>query len=144
MPETRDFLVKQCKQEGVDLKSFFKHQINGTEVITIQWVGVEPDGTTETHEPKVMTDAEITADSYSISSKTLTDFLEQKMKQLAKEQIVLAVINDLPNRMNLLQQSAIPEDKKLSLIQRYQTSDDRQFSKSLGELLELQKRRKEI
>ena len=144
MPETRDFLINQCKQEGMDLKSFLKHQTNGTEVITIQWIGVEPDGTTETHQPTIMTDEEITAESYSISSKTLTDFLEHKLKQLAKEQIVLAVINDLPNRMNLLQQSAIPEDKKLSLIQRYRTADERQFSKSLGELLELQKRRKEI
>jgi len=144
MPVTRDFLINQCKQEGVDLKSFLKHQITGTEVITIQWVGVEPDGTTETHQPTIMTDEEITAESYSISSKTHTDLLEHKLKQLAKEQIVLAVINDLPNRMNLLQQSAIPEDKKLSLIQRYRTADDRQFSKSLGELLELQKRRKEI
>lgn len=137
-------MINQCKQEGIDLKSFLKHQINGTEVVTIQWVGVNPDGTTETHEPETLTDDEITAEATSISSQMLTDFLENKLKQLAKEQIVLAIIKDLPNRINLLKQSAMPDEKKLSLLQRYRTADERQFSKTLWELLELQKRRKDV
>jgi len=38
----------------------------------------------------------------------------------------------------------MPDEKKLSLLQRYRTADERQFSKTLGELLELQKRRKNV
>ena len=144
MPQTREFVINQCKQEGIDLKSFLKHQINGTEVFTIQWVGVKPDGTTVTYESDAITYDEITAEAASISSQMLTEFLENKLKQLAKEQIVMAVIKDLPNRINLLQQSAMPDEKKLSLLQRYRTADERQFSKTLGELLELQKRRKDV
>jgi len=43
-----------------------------------------------------------------------------------------------------MQEAAMPDTQKLSLVQRYRTADERQFSKTLGELLELQKRRNDI
>jgi len=43
-----------------------------------------------------------------------------------------------------MQEAAMPDIQKLSLVQRYRTSDERQFFKTLGELFELQKRRNDV
>ena len=52
------------------------------------------------------------------------------------------ILQDLEQRIQQIKDAAIPDTQKLVLIQRYRTADERQFSKTLGELLELQKRRK--
>ena len=52
------------------------------------------------------------------------------------------MVKNLEVRSQQVKDAAMPDTQKLSLIQRYRTADERQFSKTLGELLELQKRRK--
>jgi len=54
------------------------------------------------------------------------------------------VLKDIDQRTQQIKDAAMPDTQKLSLIQRYRTADERQFSKTLGELLELQKRRKTV
>jgi len=54
------------------------------------------------------------------------------------------ILKDLEKRMRQMQEAAIPDTQKLILVQRYRTADERQFSKTLGELFELQKRRNDI
>jgi len=57
---------------------------------------------------------------------------------------VQTVLRDSTKRSQQLKDAAIPDTQKLNLVQRYRTADERQFSKTLGELLELQKRRKTV
>ena len=47
------------------------------------------------------------------------------------------VLKDIDHRTQQIKDAAMPDTQKLSLIQRYRTADERQFSKSLGELLKL-------
>ena len=54
------------------------------------------------------------------------------------------VLKDIDQRTQQIKDAAMPDTQKLSLIQRYRTADERQFSKTVGELLELQKRRKTV
>ena len=63
---------------------------------------------------------------------------------LAKDLQVQFILKDLDKRTQQIKEAAIPDTQKRSLVQRYRTADERQFSKTLGELLELQKRRNTI
>ena len=69
-------------------------------------------------------------------------YLDLLANSLAKDLQVQFILKDLDKRTQQIKDAAIPDTKKLGLVQRYRTADERQFSKTLGELLELQKRRK--
>ena len=71
-------------------------------------------------------------------------YLEKLSDSLARDLQVQYILKDLDKRTQLIKDATIPDTQKLSLVQRYRTADERQFSKTLGELLELQKRRNTI
>ncbi len=71
-------------------------------------------------------------------------YLDKLADSLAKDLQVQFILKDLDKRTQQIKDAAIPDTQKLSLVQRYRTADERQFSKTLGELLELQKRRNNI
>jgi len=87
---------------------------------------------------------EITKDAYKIPSSSLQKYFDKLAHNLAKDLQVQDILKDLDQRTQQIKDAAIPDTQKLSLIQRYRTADERQFSKTLGELLELQKRRQSI
>jgi hypothetical protein len=71
-------------------------------------------------------------------------YLDKLADSLAKDLQVQYILKDLDKRTQQIKDAVIPDTQKLSLVQRYRTADERQFSKTLGELLELQKRRNNI
>ena len=71
-------------------------------------------------------------------------YLDLLANSLAKDLQVQFILKDLDKRTQQIKDAAIPDTQKLSLVQRYRTADERQFSKTLGELLELQKRRQSV
>ena len=71
-------------------------------------------------------------------------YLDKLADSLAKDLQVQFILKDLDKRTQQIKDAAIPDTQKLSLVQRYRTADERQFSKTLGELLELQKRRQSV
>ena len=75
---------------------------------------------------------------------SLQDYLDKLAFSLAQDLQVQLILKDLEGRTQQIKDAALPDTNKLSLIQRYRTADERQFSKTLGELLELQKRRNNI
>jgi len=77
-----------------------------------------------------------------IKSAPLQQYLEQLTVALDSELSIQIMVKNLEVRSQQVKDAAMPDTQKLSLIQRYRTADERQFSKTLGELLELQKRRK--
>jgi len=82
--------------------------------------------------------------AHKISSSSLQKYLDNLAHNITKDLQVQYILKDLDQRTQQIKDAAIPDTQKLSLIQRYRTADERQFSKTLGELLELQKRRKTI
>ena len=83
-------------------------------------------------------------DIQKIKSSALQEYLEIVVHRLAKDIQVQYILKDLDKRTQQIKDAALPDTQKLSLIQRYRTADERQFSKTLGELLELQKIRNNI
>ena len=79
-----------------------------------------------------------------LQSYSLQQYFNKLIHSLAKDTQVQLILANLEPRIQQIKDAAIPDTQKLGLIQRYRTADERQFSKTLGELLELQKRRKSV
>ena len=87
---------------------------------------------------------EIVKGAQNISSYSLQKYLGKLAHNLAKDTQTQFILKNLEPRIQQIKDAAIPDTQKLNLVQRYRTADERQFSKTLGELLELQKRRKSV
>ena len=140
MPMIADYIIKKCTYEQLKIIDFISRETGQAGNIKITIVGVRADGQKERISPPIV---EITKDAHKIPSSSLQKYFDKLAHNLAKDLQVQDILKDLDQRTQQIKDAAIPDTQKLSLIQRYRTSDERQFSKTLGELLELQKRRKE-
>ena len=143
MPLTAKHTMNECLNHNVSLDVFIAEESSQLNVMKVILVGAEDKDTEGTNNP-TLTTLEITKNSESIKSSDLCKYLDTLSQDLAKDLQIQTVLKNLDTRVQQVKNSAIPDPQKLSLVQRYRTADERQLSKTLGELLELQKRRNEI
>jgi len=139
MPRTSDYIINKCVIENIDLYEYISKETGKSSNIKIEIIGAGESSTEE-----LLTTEDILKDTKKIKSSALQEYLEIVVHRLAKDIQVQYILKDLDKRTQQIRDAAIPDTQKLSLVQRYRTADERQFSKTLGELLELQKRRSTI
>ena len=132
MPMVESYINKKCAEEDLDLYSFIFREtddsINLNKKVIL--LGVPS--------PEI----EVIHDPNKIQSTLLQRYLEQLSRNLGSDIQAQMTLNNVEKRSQQVKDAAIPNAQELNLIQRYRTANERQFSKTLGELLELQKRRK--
>jgi len=139
MPMTKNYIVEKCTEKNQNLCEHINENDNPHN-LTVRIISVgDP-----LYDDNFLSKKEITKDINKIKSACLQQYLEQLTVELDSELSVQIMIKNLEARSQQIKDAAMPDTKKLNLIQRYRTADERQFSKTLGELLELQKRRKTI
>ena len=141
MPITASHILRKCIDENINLYDFFSREINQSADQIIKIVLVEE---YRPGENMPLPTAETVEGALKISPSSLQQYLSKLVRSLIKGLKGQRVLEGLDRRIQQIKDAAMPDTKKLSLIQRYRTADDRQFSKTLGELLELQKRRNSI
>ncbi len=139
MPMAASYIIDKCIEEDLDLCNFIHREDNNHNNVRV--IIVDSD---KSSNESLLSGEEITKDSNKIRSTSLQLYLEQLSRNLGSDIKAHMMINDLEKRSQQVKDAAMPDTQKLSLIQRYRTADERQFSKTLGELLELQKRRKTV
>ena len=141
MPVAANYIINKCTGERLNLCDFISRETgqsrNTIVRLIVKWED-DPD------ESAPLSIEEITENSHKISSTSMQKYLEKLTDSLAKDLQVQFILKDLDKRTQQIKDAAIPDTQKLSLVQRYRTADERQFSKTLGELLELQKRRQSV
>ena len=139
---TAKHLIQECLDNNIRLHNFITKGSSQSNVMKIIIVGAgEDDDIEENTNNPILTASEITESSKDIKSSDLHKYLDSLSQTLIKDLQVQTVLKDLDKRIQQIKNSAIPNTQKLSLVQRYRTADERQFSKTLGELFEVQKRR---
>ena len=132
MPMVESYINKKCAEEDLDLYSFIFREtddsINLNKKVIL--LGVPSPEIEVIHGPN------------KIQSTLLQRYLEQLSRNLGSDIQAQMTLNNVEKRSQKVKDAAIPNAQELNLIQRYRTANERQFSKTLGELLELQKRRK--
>ena len=139
MPMVKAYIIDKCTEENLDLYDFILREGVHSGPITIRLVS-----SGDPEDDKPLTEEEITKDITTIKSTSFQLYLENLSKTLDRDTRAQKILINLKERTQQVKEAAMPDTQKLGLIQRYRTADERQFSKTLGELLELQKRRKTI
>ena len=139
MPMVKAYIIDKCTEENLDLYDFILREGVHSRPITIRLVS-----SGDPEDDKPLTEEEITKDITTIKSTSFQLYLENLSKTLDRDTRAQKILINLKERTHQVKEAAMPDTQKLGLIQRYRTADERQFSKTLGELLELQKRRKTI
>jgi len=140
MPTVKTYIIDKCAEEDLDLYDFIHREgEDRSGPITIRFVSP---GDSIDDEP--LSKEKVTKDIAKIKSTSLQLYLKQLSENLISDIKTQTMLDNLEKRSQQVKDAAMPDSQKLSLIQRYRTADERQFSKTLGELLELQKRRNNV
>ena len=138
MQRTAKYVIQECLDNNIRLHNFITKKTSQSNVMKIILVAAkEKDAVKENTNNPILTSSEITESSKNIKSSNLHKYLDSLSQTLIKDLQVQTVLKDLDKRIQQIKNSAIPDAQKLSLVQRYRTADERQFSKTLGELLKL-------
>jgi hypothetical protein len=138
MPLIYGYLVTQCLQENITIKDFLTRE---SDQMIIMIVGHDEE---ESRSNKTLLEDEVVKNANTTQTALIHKYLETLYDNINKELDIQLILKDYDKRHKLVKESALPDQKSIDLIQRYRTANEKQFSKSLGELLELQKRRKTI
>ena len=91
----------------------------------------------ESRSNKTLSEDGVVKNANTIQTSLIRKYLENLYTDINKELHIQLILKDYDKRHNLVKGAALPDQKSIDLIQRYRTSNERQFSKSLGELLKL-------
>jgi len=139
MPIIASVIMKKCTDEKLNLCDFISRETNQSADQIIKIVAAGKDNSDENTS---LSNEKFIESNHKISSSSLQEYFTKLVRSLVRDTQAQLILKDLDHRIQQIKDAAMPDTKKLSLIQRYRTADERQFSKTLGELLELQKRRK--
>ena len=87
---------------------------------------------------------EFAESAYQVPSSSLKKYLGQFAHGLIEDLQAQLILRGLDERTQQIKDAAMPDPLKLNLIQLYRTADERQFSKTLKELIGLLQMRKNI
>jgi hypothetical protein len=91
-----------------------------------------PDSTTGSGQ-----DDKVDQSGFKVQREYLIAYINALYRDTKRRAILNATIVDFDNRAQLLQSAALPDGQTLDRIMRYRTALERQFSKTLGELLHI-------
>ena len=138
MPIVAHYITKKCTKENLNLDDFISRETDQPANQIIRIVKREDTSYANASLPY----GEFIETTHEISPSSLQKYLNKLAFGLSENLQAQLVLKDVDQRTQQIKDAAIPDIQKLSLIQRYRTADERQFSKTLEELLKLQKRRK--
>lgn len=133
MPITAKYIIEKCIQENIDLYKFISRETKKSNNYMSDVIVI-----TNSSKENTLSIEDILADAQKIKSSTIQKYLNIIVRDVAKDLQVQYILRGLDHRIQQIKDAAMPDTRKLGLVQRYRTSDERQFSKTLGELLKLQ------
>ena len=133
MPIVAYYVTKYCTKENLNLDDFISRETDQPVHQIIRIVKSEDASYTK----ESLSHKEFIETTHEIPPSSLQKYLNKLAFGLSENLQAQLVLKDIDHRTQQIKDAAMPDTQKLSLIQRYRTADERQFSKSLGELLKL-------
>jgi hypothetical protein len=133
MPIIAHYITKKCINEHLNLHDFISRETDQPVHQIIRIVNREDTSYTK----ESLSYEEFIETTHEASPSSLQKYLNKLAFGLSENLQAQLVLKDIDHRTQQIKDAAMPDTQKLSLIQRYRTADERQFSKSLGELLKL-------
>lgn len=136
MPLLQEYVLNQCKKEKIDIEQL----INRYKPKTNQLTPVRIVFSTN-NEPEPLTEEKLNQSGLKVPREHFIAFIKTLYKQTKRRSITNYVIEGFLQREQQLKHAALPDSSEMDRLMRYRTSLERQFSKTLGELLHLIKLR---
>lgn len=136
MPLLRAHIIDECKKEYLDIEQLmrrYKGNVSSLPVMTL-FLTVDPN-TDRGQNDKV------DQSGFKVQKEDFIAYIKALYKLAKRRSMVNAVMVGFDDRAQLLQSAALPDGQALDRIMRYRTALERQFSKTLGELLHIIKMR---
>jgi hypothetical protein len=136
MPLLSAHVLNECKKEKIDIEqliSRYKPKTNQLTPVRIVF--------STNNEPEPFTEEELNQSGLKVPREHFIAFIKALYKQTKRRSITNYVIEGFSQREQQLKHAALPDSSEMDRLMRYRTSLDRQFSKTLGELLHLIKLR---
>jgi hypothetical protein len=132
MPLLRQHVLNQCKKEKIDIERLISRYKPKTNQLTPVTIGISTN-----HEPEPLTEEKLNQSGLMVPREHFIAFIKALFKQTKRRSITNYVIESFPQREQQLKYAALPDSSEMDRLMRYRTSLERQFSKTLGELLHL-------
>lgn len=132
MPFLREHILGECKKENEDMEEFMsRYKLPSNRRSPTKWYihAVDP---AEPIEEKTLVESGL-----QVPKESFIAYIKALLAQTKRRNMISALIEDFDNRTKLLKRSALPDGPSLDRLMRYRTTLERQFSKTLGELLHI-------
>jgi hypothetical protein len=136
MPLLRAHIIEECEKEGVDIEQLMGRYKENASTLPVFEFFVIAEGDTYTGQ-----DNKVDQSGPKVPREYFIAYIKALYKLTKRRFMVNAVMVDFDNRAQLLQSAALPDGQTLDRIMRYRTALERQFSRTLGELLHIIKLR---
>ena len=136
MPLLRKHVMTECKKEKINIEQLISRYKPKTNQLTPVTIGISTN-----NEPEPLTEEELNQSGLKVPRELFIAFIKALYKHTKRRSITNYVIESFPQREQQLKHAALPDLSEMDRLMRYRTSLERQFSKTLGELLHLIKLR---
>lgn len=136
MPRLSAHIIEECRKENIDIESLmnrYKPASNDSLAIEIIYINNK--------QSETMTEQALDESGLKVRSQYFINYIKGLYKKTQHRLLVNTVIKDFDSREKLLTKAALPDGQTLDRVMRYRNTLERQFSKTLGELLLLIKMR---
>jgi hypothetical protein len=136
MPLLSAHVLNECKKEKIDIEQLISRYKPKTNQLTPVTIGISTN-----NEPEPLTEKQLNQSGLKVPREYFIAFIKALYNQAKRRSITNYVIESFPQREQQLEHAALPDSSEMDRLMRYRTSLERQFSKTLGELLHLIKLR---
>ena len=133
MPLLVAHITEECKKRHLDTEQLMNRYKLGADPF---WNALTADATTDRGQHD-----KVDQSGFKVEREYLIAYINVLYHDTKRRAILNATIVDFDNRAQLLQSAALPDGQTLDRIMRYRTALERQFSRTLGELLHIIKLR---
>ena len=137
MPLLSAHIIEECRKENLDIEKLmnrYKPTTNDTPPITVTFRSADKP-------PEPITEQALDESGLRVRTEYFIAYIKELYKRTQRRFLVNTVIEHFDGRTKLLQDGALPDGQTLDRLMRYRNTLERQFSKTLGELLLLIKMR---
>jgi len=132
MPLLSAYVLNECKKENIDIEQLISRYKPKTNQLTPVIIGISTN-----NEPEPLTEEKLNQSGLKVPREHFIAFIQALYKQTKRRSITNYVIEGFSQREQQLKCAALPDSSEMDRLMRYRTSLERQFSKTLGELLHL-------
>ncbi len=133
MPLLVAHITEECKKRRLDTEQLMNQYKWDADPISLA-LTADTATDSEQHDKVVQS-------GFKVEREYLIVYINALYRDTKRRAILNATIVDFDNRAQLLQSAALPDGQTLDRIMRYRTALERQFSRTLGELLHIIKLR---